>query len=79
MEEKPASNVVHMQMLQEVGWLIGWFTEVVVLLSYMEEKPASDMAHTHNILADFSSFRRSLKAYVRAVHQFHPCCSPFVT
>ena len=28
-----------MQMLQEVGWLISWFTEVVVLLSYMEEKP----------------------------------------
>ena len=39
MEEKPASNIVHMQMLQEVGCLIGWFTEVVMLLSYMEEKP----------------------------------------
>jgi hypothetical protein len=79
MEEKPASNMLHMQMLQEVGCLIGWFTEVVMLLSYMEEKPASNMAHTHSILADFSSFHRSLKAYVRAVHQFRPCCFPFVT
>jgi hypothetical protein len=34
-----------MQMLQKVGWLIGLFTEVIVLLSYMEEKPDSYMAH----------------------------------
>ena len=68
-----------MQMLQEVGWLIGWFTEVVVLLSYMEEKLASDMAHMHSIMADFSCFHHSLQAHVRTVRQFRPCCFPFVT
>jgi len=32
-------------MLQKVGWLIGLFTEIVVLLSYMEEKPNSHLAY----------------------------------
>jgi hypothetical protein len=68
-----------MQMLQKFGWLIGLFTEVVVLLSYAEEKPASSVAYTHSILADFSCFHHPLKAYDRTVRQFHPCCFPFVT
>jgi hypothetical protein len=28
-----------------VGWLTGLFTEIVVLLSYMEEKPNSNLAY----------------------------------
>lgn len=38
-------NLAHMRVLRKVGRLIGLFTEVVVLYSYMEEKPDSYMGH----------------------------------